>query len=412
MKNTSFRNGSILAIAIFVIILSFQSAQAVVKDWQPVSMPAASTNEEIIRSYKNYIKIPPQNIVVPTGLEVPIDTNQIYSDYFGIYNETQKKFVPQLLLNNSDEYLSGIKAIDNSTNEDLDSLFDGRYSTMKDFYLNKGEDKSLAKISIYYSKQIKSDSLSISFDSYVSMPTVVTLKAYVNGSEVVVLNKLKPSSSRINFPLTLSDKWILELEYSQPLRISEVHLNDALNSYGKKNIRFLALPQNSYKIYANPEVVNSSYANYEEAPDLSSSIGVRKISSSSVLNNPSFVLSDTDSDGIPNILDNCINAVNADQTDVDQNGRGDVCDDFDRDGIINVLDNCGDTPNYDQRDTDGDKIGDACDTDESRFTEKYPWIVWVGIGFATVVFLSLLFVAGNKIRKERALVEGGDKRVE
>jgi hypothetical protein len=68
------------------------------------------------------------------------------------------------------------------------------------------------------------------------------------------------------------------------------------------------------------------------------------------------------------------------------------------------MDNCVDTPNYDQRETDGDKIGDACDTGESRFTEKYPWIVWVGIGFATVVFLSLLFIAGNKIRKERAML--------
>jgi hypothetical protein len=405
MRKIPFISGSILAIIVFVLILSFQSAQAVVKDWQPVSEVATSTNEGLIKSYKNYIKVPSQNIVVPTVLEIPIDTNQIYSDYFGVYNETQKKFIPQLLLNNSQIDSNSVKAIDSNTNEDLAGLFDGACNTMKDFYLNKGEDKSSAKISIYYSKQIKSDSLNLAFDSYVSMPTTVTLKAYVDGTEVVVLNRVKPNSSRINFPITTSDKWILELEYSQPLRISEIHLNDSLNSYTKKYVRFLALPQNSYRVYANPEVVNSSYANYEEAPNLASSIGIKKALNYSIVNNPAFVQSDTDGDGIVNILDNCINTANADQADVDENGRGDVCDDFDRDGIINLDDNCAETPNYDQRDTDGDKIGDVCDTDESRFTERYPWIVWAGIGFAALVFLSLLFVTGNKIRKEKAMME-------
>lgn len=403
-----------ITISLFVlfIVLSFHSAQAVVKDWNPVENVATSTNEEIIKTYKNYLKLPAQNIVVPTVLEIPIDTNQIYSDYFGVYNETQRKFIPQLLLNDNQVDLNNIKAIDIDTNEDLAGLFDGRYETMKDFYLDKTDGKTIAKISIYYSKKIKSDSLNLSFDSYVSMPTSVTLKAYVDGTEVVVLNKIKPTSSDINFPIITSDKWILELEYSQPLRISEIHLNDSLNSYAKKYIRFLALPKNSYKIYSNPEVVKGSYANYEEAPNLSSSVGVKKISTLSVVSNPAFVLSDTDTDGVANIVDNCIGNVNFDQADIDENGRGDVCDDFDRDRIINSIDNCIDTPNYDQRDTDGDKIGDVCDIDESRFTEKYPWIVWVGIGFAVIVFLSLLFVVGNKIRKERMTIGGGEGKIE
>jgi hypothetical protein len=113
------------------------------------------------------------------------------------------------------------------------------------------------------------------------------------------------------------------------------------------------------------------------------------------------VLSDSDKDSIPDVRDNCPGVPNFDQEDIDQNGRGDVCDDYDRDGIINSIDNCRDVLNYDQRDTDGDKIGDTCDSDESRFTEKYPWIVWAGIAFAAIVFLVLLFIAGNEIRKQK-----------
>src|SRR5262249_25819545 len=36
---------------------------------------------------------------------------------------------------------------------------------------------------------------------------------------------------------------------------------------------------------------------------------------------------DTDGDGVPNASDNCVTAVNPDQSDVDGDGLGDVCDD-------------------------------------------------------------------------------------
>ncbi len=57
---------------------------------------------------------------------------------------------------------------------------------------------------------------------------------------------------------------------------------------------------------------------------------------------------DTDGDGI-GCLDNCPDVANADQTDTDGDGRGDVCD------------NCPDDPNAAQADTDNDGFGDACD---------------------------------------------------
>ncbi|MBU0505625.1 thrombospondin type 3 repeat-containing protein, partial [bacterium] len=69
--------------------------------------------------------------------------------------------------------------------------------------------------------------------------------------------------------------------------------------------------------------------------------------------------------------DNCPENSNADQADEDSDGIGDVCDftdepttDNDGDGIENDDDNCVNTSNADQADLDNDGLGDACDDDK------------------------------------------------
>ncbi len=45
---------------------------------------------------------------------------------------------------------------------------------------------------------------------------------------------------------------------------------------------------------------------------------------------------DTDGDGVIDLADNCVDIANADQSDIDGDGLGDVCDDDrDGDGILN-----------------------------------------------------------------------------
>jgi hypothetical protein len=77
---------------------------------------------------------------------------------------------------------------------------------------------------------------------------------------------------------------------------------------------------------------------------------------------------DTDSDGVVDLCDNCSDHPNPYQGDADLDGIGDYCDDdADNDSIPNENDNCWLTPNPDQLNSDTDSLGDACDNCPSDY---------------------------------------------
>jgi len=76
---------------------------------------------------------------------------------------------------------------------------------------------------------------------------------------------------------------------------------------------------------------------------------------------------DDDNDTIPDASDNCAGVANTDQANSDADALGDACDpDDDNDGVADTGDNCMQTANFDQADTDRDGRGDACDGDNDN----------------------------------------------
>jgi len=274
-------------------------------------------------------------------------------------------------------------------------MADGNYSTYKDLHINT-EGYGHVIINANFSENVRSTSLILFLNQFVSLPNSVTVKAEVDGVQRVVLSKFKPRGNALTFPETTSKKWVIELSYSQPLKINELRINNLDFKGSPSVIRFLAQPDKEYRLYTDPETIISQSTS--ERPNLNRDGDVKKINLLSKVANHGFRLADTDEDGISDIHDNCVHVANSDQVDVNENGRGDVCDDFDKDGVTNASDNCINEPNRNQRDTDNDGIGDICDGEESRVTEKYPWIVWGGIILAALIFLSLFAIAVKKIR--------------
>jgi hypothetical protein len=348
-------------------------------------------SQSIISVFQQVKKVDIDSISIPTVVEIPFNDDYIENSLFAIYNKTKSSFEPYYIRNTISNNLIKIKStcINCSSNS---LLTDNNLLTYEEFEI-LGDEVETAVIKLKGEKLITSDSLTLKLDKNVSLPIKIRITALVGGKEkVVAIERIDGYS--VNFPKTVSDEWIISLDYVQPLRITEIVLHQLGAKTNTKGLRFLAQPKNNYIVYLNPDRhVNVPVS---EAGNLSLNNDVLILKNYTALPNPEYILSDIDGDGIPDIRDNCINVYNPDQEDLNNNGKGDACEDYDKDGIINSEDNCPNVPNRNQLDSDGDGIGDACDSEENRITEKYPFIPWLGIFFAMITVIVLFAITYKK----------------
>lgn len=383
----------ILFLSLFIFNIALMvNAKELSKD----SISLSASPFSAYRLYKEVENIP---INVPTVVEVPFSDEFIERSDFAIFNETTNSFEPYFFKQEAIAYKAPITVSSNPNTNTVDQMNDDDIQTYVDFPL-QNDTQGQIQITLTSPNKITSSSITTLLDNNVALPNFIEIRALIEGQERIVVAEQRMDQQTVFFPQTTSDRWIITFTFGQPLRISELRLNqDYVVASNIQTLRFLAQPTHSYKIYFNPDRLTKIPVG--EAGNLASAKDVYIISAISSQPNPSYVISDVDIDGIPDILDNCVFVANLDQQDINNNGRGDVCDDFDQDGIINSEDNCPNNPNQDQIDTDSDKIGDVCDKEESRITEKYLWIPWAGIGFAAIILIILFALTAKSIHKTK-----------
>ncbi|OHA41267.1 MAG: hypothetical protein A3G59_01150 [Candidatus Taylorbacteria bacterium RIFCSPLOWO2_12_FULL_47_20] len=370
----------------------FASVQA-----ETMSLPVYRS--EIIQAFRYYKDVKDLTIKVPTVAEVSFSDEFLERLEFGVVDITDNRFEPHYLkFTSSDDTPYTVSA--GVSGADGRLMADGNLATYSEFLLPETAD-GVETLTISSQRPITSSALSVLLDRNVALPISIEIRALVGGVDKIVLANKKMDGYTVRFPKTVSSRWQVTLRYSQPLRVSELKLVSDDTVYKSRALRFLAQPNHSYKIYFDSDrlvpLPNS------EAGNLADDRDVLKFSQLPAIQNPAYIVSDVDADGVPDLADNCVAVQNTDQADVNLNGRGDVCDDYDRDGIINSRDNCQDNPNGNQLDDDGDGVGNVCDVQENRLTERYGWIPWLGIGFAGIVLIALLILtvrSGSTVKEE------------
>ena len=379
-------------VVLFLFSFSFVAAQG-------------EATDTITTAYRQYQDVSVSDIRVPTVVEVPLRGAFIERFDFAVLNQTTDTFEPHFFV--QQKIAKPVSVFAEGATHSAERMSDDNVATYTEFPLPEST-QGTARITVTSQVPITSSALTLLLDDHVALPSSIEIRARTESGERIVVAPQKMLQQSVRFPETTAAEWRITVTFGQQLRIAELRLvqEDATQA-SEQAIRFLAQPKHTYRIYLDPD--RRVVLSLGEAGNLSADEDVLVLAPVSPQRNPGYVPADVDADGIPDVTDNCVSVANTDQEDIDGNGRGDVCDDFDKDGHINSEDNCPDEPNRWQEDTDGDAIGDVCDEEESRLTERYAWIPWVGIGLAALVLIVLLFLTTTSLRKGDVARGDGDQ---
>lgn len=337
-------------------------------------------------AYRNYVSVPQQNISQPQVVEIPFPKDMATNDFLVVDDQTgsPQGLQTRALTTDSSRFMVS------SNGEYKYALTDTSDSTFVDFPVSENSLENTQSLTYTFEYPTTISGVYLKFASFSQAPDMVEISSIENAQEKILLNNTRYDSPTIRFPEVNVTEVKVVLSYSQPLRLLEANIfEEDANLPDSTLLRFLAKPQQSYTIYFNADRSTNfrppaSGNLFAEPNPLRPSISILQST------NPKYLPSDQDEDGIPDTSDNCRLVSNADQTDSNSNGVGDLCDDTDYDGVINSLDNCTEDANTNQSDVDNDGLGDICDDTESRFTEQYPWLPWTAMGGTAVVITVLV----------------------
>lgn len=343
-----------------------------------------------LSSYRSYFDVTPGEFTIPMVLEVPlpVDVSQPL-----VREQSTGMYVASNLVRTTVPVSNVVYRVTSNTSTDgvrgnPDSLVAADSLSALDLLVGAESASAESSFTIEASAPVGVSELVIDYAQSSASPKTVTVYApRPDGEEELVARVSSFESRRIMFPERFGQVWRVVFSYDEPVRLTRLSFGPTQYRTVVDTVRFLAQPGELYRVYLDPErpvsVPLRSSGRTDGVPTTAPAyVDV-------VRANPDFTPADSDADGVPDVQDNCPANPNPDQKSSRGTVRGDVCDDFDNDGVVNTVDNCEFLPNPNQADTDVDGIGDECDKSESRLTEQYPWLPWVGIGITLLVILSL-----------------------
>lgn len=338
------------------------------------------------------------DISIPTVFEIPLQ-QRLNENSTAVLDMTSQTFQPFTVFWKTNPTRYTITVQGNSTSSE-EALTDTNSSTFADYPLGTAPQDSRT-FRFHYAQPITTSRFNFQLAANVQEPDSIHIDTLSADTRRIIVAPTRLIGTTISFPETTAADWEVTLLYSQPLRITGMDFEqESEQQTSVPHLRFLAQPDTSYTLYADPDRLVSTPLS--ESGMLSQAPSPFRLPEPVWQHNPTYAPADRDNDGILDTNDNCPMQANPDQADVNKSGMGDACEDFDVDGILNSRDNCPNIPNQMQQDSDGDSTGDHCDTEESRLTEKYAWLPWLGIvaGFAIVGTLLAVTIRSHDPNKK------------
>lgn len=345
--------------------------------------------------YRSLIDVIPQMSDFPTVIAVPVPAD---AENVLVYEKGSGDFVASWIEKQtvSSDVVYTARSLNGSdgVRGEAGLLFDTDYSTAVELIVKPGTAYAMAEAVVASNVPRRVSEIRMNYATNSSLPRTVTVYAVSSlGEELVARVVAGGNMSRIVFPERYGQTWRITFDYDQPVRLQDISFGPTETRVATDAVRFLAQPHQVYTVYLYPE--QTANVSLRESGDLTQVDSAVFDMVSPVKKNELYQPLDSDEDGVSDTRDNCPYHANPDQQNSRGQERGDVCDDYDNDGVINSLDNCPVIPNYAQTDVDADSVGDECDKSESRLTEQYPWLPWVGI-FITLMVIGGLFVSVSR----------------
>ncbi len=348
---------------------------------QTTSLAFNNIKDETFKSYETLYDIEFASINIPTLVEFDLDLQKypiliVDEQKIGFgYNQNK-------ILESDNFKTSSLKNITN-----LEHLTDGNFQTKTHFNIEKTQGETVLNFKTKDSHTYHN--LRLFYEIFSKPANHIKIEAKINQEFQTIFAKSRLKSDNINFPKTTTSEFRITLNHKHPIILNQIKFQRSQELQALYNkYQFLAVPGKSFKIYSDADQ-NPKYK-VPETGYFNQSQSILKATFKNKTTNPLYSAADNDADGIIDKEDNCPFIKNTEQSDINQNEIGDVCEDFDGDSIINSKDNCPNQANRNQKDQDQDGKGDICDTEESRITERLPWLQWLSLAITAGIIIWLV----------------------